>query len=130
MEYGFVQVKPEELPYSEQLRRFSEAEVVVGAHGSGLANAIFMARGTGLCELAPARLNAAKVPSFWNLAACGGQRYGLCVASGGQGGPKRVRRGGSGGNRPLRKKAAPGGAAPPPGQGQKGEREGVGSPSA
>jgi hypothetical protein len=91
-EYGFIEIKPERLPYSEQLRRFSEAEVVVGAHGSGLANAIFMARGTGLCELSPARLNAAKVPSFWNLAACGGQRYGLCVASGRQVDPKRFRR--------------------------------------
>jgi capsular polysaccharide biosynthesis protein len=92
MDYGFVEVVPEQLPYSEQIRRFSEAEAVVGAHGSGLANAIFMARGTGLCELAPARLHAAKVPSFWNLAACGGQRYGLCVASGRRVDPKRFRR--------------------------------------
>jgi hypothetical protein len=91
-EYGFVEIKPERLPYSEQVRRFSEAEVVVGAHGSGLANAVFMARGTGVCELAPAGLNAAKVPNFWHLAACGGQRYGLCVASGRRIDPKRFRR--------------------------------------
>jgi capsular polysaccharide biosynthesis protein len=91
-DYGFVEFVPEELPYSEQIRRFSEAEIVVGAHGSGLANAIFMARGTGLCELAPARLHAAKVPNFWNLAACGRQRYGLCVASGRRVDPKRFRR--------------------------------------
>jgi capsular polysaccharide biosynthesis protein len=91
-DYGFVEIRPERLPYSEQLRRFSEAEVVVGAHGSGLANAVFMARGTGLCELAPAGLNNAKVPNFWNLAACGGQRYGLCVASGRRIDAKRFRR--------------------------------------
>jgi hypothetical protein len=90
--FGFEEVIPERLPYSEQLRRFSEAEVVVGPHGSGLANAIFMARGTGMCELAPARLHAEKVPNFWNLAACGSQRYGLCVASGRRVDPKRFRR--------------------------------------
>jgi hypothetical protein len=90
--YGFVEVMPEKLPYSKQLGRFSDAEIVVGAHGSGLANAIFMARGTGLCELAPARLHAEKVPNFWNLAACGGQHYGLCIASGKRVDPKRFRR--------------------------------------
>jgi hypothetical protein len=90
--YGFVEVMPERLPYWKQVGRFSEAEIVVGPHGSGLANAIFMARGTGLCELAPARLHAEKVPNFWNLAACGRQRYGLCVASGRRVDPKRFRR--------------------------------------
>jgi capsular polysaccharide biosynthesis protein len=90
--FGFVEVWPETLPYREQLRLFSEAEVVTGAHGSGLANAIFMARGTGMCELAPARLHAEKVPNFWNLAACGRQRYGVCVASGRRVDPKRFKR--------------------------------------
>jgi len=89
---GFVEVMPETLPYSEQLRLFSEAEVVTGPHGSGLANAIYMARGTGLCELAPARLHAEKVPNFWNLAACGRQRYGVCVGSGRRVNPKRFKR--------------------------------------
>jgi hypothetical protein len=90
--FGFVEVMPETLPYSEQLRTFSEAEVVAGAHGSGLANAIFMARGTGMCELAPARLHAQKLPNFWNLAACGRQPYGLCVGSGRRVDPKRFKR--------------------------------------
>jgi hypothetical protein len=91
-DHGFVEIKPERLSYAEQLRRFSEAEIVVGPHGSGLANAIFMAPGTGLCELAPAGLHAEKVPNFWNLAACGRQRYGLCIASGSRVDPKRFRR--------------------------------------
>jgi capsular polysaccharide biosynthesis protein len=91
-ELDFVEMKPETLAYSKQLRRFAEAEIVVGAHGSGLTNAVFMARGTGLCELAPSRLSAAKVPNFWDLAACGGQRYGLCVASGRRVDPERFRR--------------------------------------
>jgi capsular polysaccharide biosynthesis protein len=90
--FGFAEVMPETLPYSKQLRRFSEAEVVVGPHGSGLANAIFMARGTGLCELAPAKLHAEKVPNFWDLAACGGQRYALCVAGHKRVDPKRFKR--------------------------------------
>jgi hypothetical protein len=80
--FGFVEVMPEALPYSEQLRLFSEAEAVAGPHGSGLANAIYMPRGTGVCELAPARLHDAKVPNFWDLAACGGQQYGVCVGPG------------------------------------------------
>jgi hypothetical protein len=89
---GFVEVRPEALSYSEQVRLFSEAEVVAGPHGSGLVNAIFMARGTGLCELAPARLHAEKLPNLWNLAACGGQQYGLCVADGRRVDPKRFKR--------------------------------------
>jgi hypothetical protein len=89
---GFVEVTPETLPYREQVRLFSDAEVIAGPHGSGLANAIYMARGTGLCELAPARLHAEKVPNFWNLAACGGQRYGLCIGSGRRVDPKRFKR--------------------------------------
>ena len=80
--FGFVEVMPETLPYSEQLRLFSEAEAVAGPHGSGLANAIYMPRRTGLCELAPAGLHDAKVPNFWDLAACGGQHYGVCVGPG------------------------------------------------
>jgi capsular polysaccharide biosynthesis protein len=88
---GFKAITPELLPYSEQLRRFSEAQIVVGAHGSGLVNAAYMAPDTALLELAPARLHAEKVPNFWNLAACGGQRYALCVAADKRVDPKRFR---------------------------------------
>lgn len=90
-EFGFVEVMPETLPFSKQLRLFSEAEVVAGPHGSGLVNAIYMARGTGLCELAPARFHAEKLPNFWNLAACGRQRYALCVAGAKRVDPKRFK---------------------------------------
>jgi Glycosyltransferase 61/Glycosyl transferase family 2 len=89
--FGFEEVMPETLPYREQVRLFSEASVVTGAHGSGLANAIFMDHGTGLCELAPARLHAEKVPNFWDLAACGRQRYGVCVARRRRVDPKRFK---------------------------------------
>jgi capsular polysaccharide biosynthesis protein len=91
-EFGFVDVMPETLPYAEQVRLFSEAEIVAGPHGSGLVNAIYMARGTGLCELAPARLHAEKVPNFWNVAACGTQRYSVCVGDGKRVDPKRFKR--------------------------------------
>jgi capsular polysaccharide biosynthesis protein len=89
---GFVEIRPEALPYAKQMRRFAEAEIVVGAHGSGLANAVFMAPGTAMFELAPARLPEGKVRNFWDLAACARQRYGLCVAPGRSVDPERFRR--------------------------------------
>jgi hypothetical protein len=90
-EFGFVEVMPERLAYSEQLRLYSEAEIVAGAHGSGLANAIFMSHGTGMCELAPAGLHAEKLPNFWDLAACGRQRYAVCIGDGKRVDPKRFK---------------------------------------
>ena len=91
-EFGFLEFEPQTLPYAKQIGRFAEAKIIVGAHGSALANAVFMAHGTGVCELAPERLSPAKVPNFWDLAACGRQRYGLCVGRGRRVDPARFSR--------------------------------------
>jgi hypothetical protein len=91
-EFGFLELEPQTLPYAKQIGRFAEAQIIIGAHGSGLANAVFMAHGTGVCELAPEKLSAVKVPNFWDMAACGRQRYGLCVGHGRRVNPKRFRR--------------------------------------
>jgi capsular polysaccharide biosynthesis protein len=39
--HGFEVLYPGELSLAEQIRRFSNAEVVIGAHGGGLTNIIF-----------------------------------------------------------------------------------------
>lgn len=39
--YGFEDIRPETLSQKEQIRRFSRAEWIVGAHGAGLTNMMF-----------------------------------------------------------------------------------------
>lgn len=48
---GFVTVFCEDLPWAEQIKLFSEASVVVGIHGAGLSNVVFMRKGGLLIEL-------------------------------------------------------------------------------
>lgn len=50
-ELGFQSVRAEGLTFLEQVRLFQEAEVVVGPHGAGLANSIFMGDQTQLIEI-------------------------------------------------------------------------------
>jgi capsular polysaccharide biosynthesis protein len=51
---GFEIIVPGKLPYVEQVQRFAQARVVVGAHGAGLTNAGFAAEDAMLVELHPA----------------------------------------------------------------------------
>jgi hypothetical protein len=48
---GFEVIIPGALTFGEQVAAFSSADVVVGPHGAGLANAIFMPRGSTIVEL-------------------------------------------------------------------------------
>ena len=48
---GFEVVHLEHLPFSEQVRLFSEAAVVAGPHGAGFANGVFAPPGMRLIEL-------------------------------------------------------------------------------
>jgi Glycosyltransferase 61 len=48
---GFELVVPGTLSFSEQVATFSEAQLVVGPHGAGLANALFMPQGSAMLEL-------------------------------------------------------------------------------
>jgi hypothetical protein len=68
---GFVTICPEELSFVRQVQLFSEAEVVVGAHGGGLANIVF-ALDLKLIELFGDYYNF----SFFTLAASRGFAYG------------------------------------------------------
>jgi capsular polysaccharide biosynthesis protein len=63
---GFETVFLEEMPWTEQIRRFSAAREIVAAHGAGLANLVFCGKGTRVVEL----FNRDYVnPCFWRVAA-------------------------------------------------------------
>ena len=52
-DHGLEAVATEGLGLAEQVRLFSEARVVVGVHGAGLANAVFMPPGAAMVEVMP-----------------------------------------------------------------------------
>lgn len=60
---GFNIITPGEMSVREQVRAFSEADLIVGGHGAGLTNILFSREGTRVCELAndayPSPANAA-----------------------------------------------------------------------
>ena len=51
--FGFKVLNPEEHSFETQVSMFSEAEIVVGVHGSGMFNTCFMPRGGTVIEIAP-----------------------------------------------------------------------------
>jgi capsular polysaccharide biosynthesis protein len=73
--YGFSEVVGEDLSVLEQMELFAEAEVVVGAHGAGLANTVFCGHGTTVIDLQSTELNEGEQNVYWNLAAVCGLRY-------------------------------------------------------
>jgi capsular polysaccharide biosynthesis protein len=48
---GFVSVRLETLPWPEQVAHFRHAETIIGAHGAGLANIVFMRPRSRVIEL-------------------------------------------------------------------------------
>lgn len=72
-ELGFERVILGELPLPAQLRLFAEAEVVIGAHGAGLANAIVAPECTWVIELVGDKVVN---PMYAALASIIGARYG------------------------------------------------------
>lgn len=56
-DYGFERIVPGEHTFAEQVRRFADAEVVLGPHGAGLTNIIFTPK-TTLVELFGSYRNA------------------------------------------------------------------------
>jgi capsular polysaccharide biosynthesis protein len=84
--FGFETIDPGTLTFAEQVQMFSEAELVVGAHGAALTNLVFCPDGAAVIELFPPDyVNVC----FWALAtAVGTLRYRYLV---GDGRPGRVR---------------------------------------
>lgn len=68
--YGFTIFSPEKFSFVEQIAIFSGVEYLVGMHGSGLTNMLFMRKGTSLLELHKNETNDLNHPSplFWFLA--------------------------------------------------------------
>ena len=71
--YGFERVLLSRLSFSEQIRLFASAEVVIAPHGAGLANLVFSPPGCTVIEFMPKNyVNAC----FWALSeACGHHYY-------------------------------------------------------
>ncbi|MEH7480114.1 glycosyltransferase family 61 protein [Neobacillus drentensis] len=67
-QYGFIKVELETLSVAEQARLFSTAEVIVGAHGAGLANLTFCRPDTKVIEIfTPTYIT----PLYWVISSFG-----------------------------------------------------------
>jgi hypothetical protein len=71
---GFAAVEAESLPFAEQAALASRTRVLVGVHGAGLTNMLFMTEGAHVVEIANPRYPS---PAFYALAAALGLRYWL-----------------------------------------------------
>jgi capsular polysaccharide biosynthesis protein len=74
-DHGFRSINTEDMTVTQQVDLFSRAEVVLGMHGAGLANAVFAPAGATMIELQPQLLDDARIVLYWNLAAACGHRY-------------------------------------------------------
>jgi capsular polysaccharide biosynthesis protein len=68
--YGFVIFYPEEHSFLEQVAIFSRVIYLVGMHGSGLTNMLFMPKGASVLEFHKDHTNELDHPSplFWYMA--------------------------------------------------------------
>lgn len=71
---GFAAVEGAALPFAEQVALASRTRVLVGVHGAGLTNMLFMPEGAHVVEIANPRYPS---PAFYALAAALGLRYWL-----------------------------------------------------
>jgi hypothetical protein len=70
-EYGFEIVRPERLSLEAQIDMFAECKTIMGIHGAGLTNCLFMAQGGELVEIRKREPNYA----YWHLATSVGHKY-------------------------------------------------------
>ncbi len=75
--YDFEIFYPEKHSFLEQVAIFSQVRYLVGTHGSGLTNMLFMGSGTSLLELHKNKTNELDHPSplFWYMAEALGIKY-------------------------------------------------------
>jgi Glycosyltransferase 61 len=67
--YNVTTVYAEDLSPEEQAQLFGAAHTLIGIHGAGLANCIFMHPGSNLVELRKKEKNTSNV-GYWHLASC------------------------------------------------------------
>jgi len=65
-DYGFEEIVAENFTFADQVEIFSNAEVVIAPHGSGLSNIAFCKQGTVIIDLFWGNF---MVPCFWIIAA-------------------------------------------------------------
>lgn len=73
--HGFTSVNPGVMTIDEQIELFSDAAIVVGPHGAGLTNSIFMAPGGALVELTHTK----RVVWTYHEVACAARHAYACV---------------------------------------------------
>jgi hypothetical protein len=71
MAHGFEVIQPDDWSLAEQIAAFSECNTLVGIHGAGLTNCLFMPRGGTVVELVKREPNH----GYWNLAESIGHTY-------------------------------------------------------
>jgi len=69
--YGFETVRPEKLSLREQIDMFAECGTLIGIHGAGLTNCLFMPPGGNVVELRKREPNY----GYWHLADSVGHKY-------------------------------------------------------
>ena len=69
---GFETVALETLTFPEQVRRFAEADVVIGGQGAGFTNVLFASKGLVLIDIIE---DSVITRCFWTLCAVMGQHY-------------------------------------------------------
>jgi len=72
--YGFEKILAEEMNLKEQIDIFSSCETLMSIHGAGLANCIFMPRGSKVIELRKKEYGPFNV-GYWHLADAIGHEY-------------------------------------------------------
>jgi capsular polysaccharide biosynthesis protein len=77
--FGFSVVRAEKLSLPQQVRTFSKAKVVLGAHGGGLTNILFSPPSALLLELQDARFAPRRW--FWKVASILGHHYSTMTGS-------------------------------------------------
>jgi len=75
--HGFTVFYPEKYCFLEQVAVFRQVQYLVGEHGSGLTNMLFMDKGTSILELHKNKTNELNHPSFlfWYMAEALGINY-------------------------------------------------------
>jgi len=66
----------EDLSFTEQVKLFSKAKVVIGPHGAGLTNIIWSGSGTSVIELMP---KSCLHPDYFQLSRTLGYRYAAVI---------------------------------------------------